>query len=166
MLVTKRTRRWFALVLLGGLALSGCYTYRPTSLEELHEGEKIRARLTGAEARAIEQYIPRDARTVDATLIENGGDSLLLGIPVITDARGYRVETLSQRIRVSRAGIVDLETRELDRNRTLLVIGASMVAIGGLIAAAGGGSADDNPQPPGPPPDEDFMFKIPLWRFR
>jgi hypothetical protein len=120
---------------VAGAVTTGCYAYRPVSPEAVTLQADIRARLTEAQARELAAVLPNGDRVIEARVLEQQSDGFLLLVPVVTELRGARVETMHQRVMVPRSGLVEVEVRELDRVRTGVAIAAGAVVVGGVIAA-------------------------------
>ena len=119
-------------VLAGWLCLSstGCYAYRPVDFDEVRVGSEIRARLTAGQVDELNGVLPSDSRVIEGRVLEAPGSSYLLLVPVLAEMRGARIDAIHQRLDIPRSGIVELETRELDRVRTGIVVGAGAVVLG------------------------------------
>ncbi len=142
--------------------LAACYTYVPSSLSEVTPEQEVRLRLGAVEAARLEDFARDGGRAVEGRVLSQDGDSVLVRVESHSELRGVRVQTLYQRIHVSRPAVLDVELRELDKGRTYLVTGAG-VAAAALIAVdrlQGGGS--DTP-PNGGTPNEAL---IPLLNLR
>lgn len=147
-LMPARTGPVRALTLLV-LAFAGCYRYVPADRTALTPGRDVRVRINEAESSRFATILPDGARLVEGTVIQNGADTLLLDVPVASNVLGSRVETINQRLDFSRAGIVDIELRQLDRIKTAIVVGGGgglglFVLIKGLQGAFRGGDDNDN----------------------
>ena len=122
----------------------------------------VRARISAA---AAEQVAPllgvSDARILTGKLIDNASGTMIVEVPTMVPARaGASAQSLSQRISITPGQLVELESRQLDRGKTAIVVGA-VVVIGGsaAIAAFKGGSGLDRP-----PGGSSSDAKLPLLR--
>ena len=128
--------------------LAGCYTYAPIQASSLQPGMGVRARIT---ASASEQVAPllgvSDARVLTGKLVDNSSGTLIVEVPTMVPVRaGASAQSLYQRISIAPGQIVDLESRQLDRARTGLVVGAVVVVgTSAAIAAFKGGPGLDRP---------------------
>lgn len=126
--------RAFRLPLIAFLLLStACYSYTPGSVDAVAPDTDVRARLSATEADKLSEYMPRDSRVLEGKVLERNGDSILMLVPVLSELRGNRVETLHQRLEVNRSGIVDLELRQLDRGKTWLIVGGGTAAVAAVV---------------------------------
>lgn len=151
------------------LALAGCYSYRPVPSGAVPLDAQVRARLSAQQADRLGDVLPAGTRVLEGTVLESGGDALLLLVPVSSQLRGARVDVLNQRLRLSQSDIVELELKELDRGRTGLLVGAGAVALGAIVVAAivetGGGDGPEEPPETGER-RRVRRFAFPLLRFR
>ncbi|MBT8488193.1 MAG: hypothetical protein KJO65_05105 [Gemmatimonadetes bacterium] len=139
-----------ALILVG----TGCHTFQPASVDTVAPGERVRVRVTGAFSDSLATLLQReDARTFEATVVSEAGTSMFLDVPVQQELRGMRFETLNQRVEVPTSAFVDLETKRLDKGRSLLAGGALAAAIGAFVVIelskeSGGGQLPGTPGGP------------------
>ena len=150
------------LALCAPVLLAGCYTYAPIQASSLQPGMGVRARISAA---AAEQVAPllgvSDARILTGKLIDNASGTMIVEVPTMVPARaGASAQSLSQRISITPGQLVELESRQLDRGKTAIVVGA-VVVIGGsaAIAAFKGGPGLDRP-----PGGSSTDAKLPLLR--
>ncbi len=132
----KGPARWKALPALCALvALAGCYHYQEVGLDELAPAQEVRIRVSITQAEILEETLRRDnPRVIRGTVAQREGGSLYLDVPVVTELRVGRMESLRQRIELPESSIQELERRHLDRGRTALVIGGTAIVIGGIVA--------------------------------
>ena len=137
-----------------------CYTYAPIEPSLARPGTSVRARVSGATAEQIEPILGiSNARLLVGHVIDNRGDTLIVEVPAVLRAEvGSSIQTLYQRIAIPRAGLFELESRELDRTRTTIVAAAGAVVIGGLVIRAIKG----NPGDEGLPGGGGAEFRVPL----
>ena len=108
----------------------------------------VRARIT---ASASEQVAPllgvSDARVLTGKLIDNSSGTMIVEVPTMVPARaGASAQSLYQRISIAPNQLVELESRQLDRARTALAVGATVVVgTSAAIAAFKGGPGLDRP---------------------
>lgn len=161
-----RTRE---LVLLLALGLVGpaCYRYTPIDLADVTPEMEIRTELTPAEREQLADVLPGDSRTLDGRVIDNGQNDILLQVGAVTSQRGVRLETLSQRVRIDRAGILQVELKERDKAKTyglaaLVTAGVATVVILAIEAGRAGETGDLGP---GVPQDAVVpLLRIPIGR--
>lgn len=135
---------------------AGCHTFQPASVGSVAPGERVRARITGAFSDSLAPLLQReDARTFEGTVVSETSSSLFLDVPVQQELRGMRFETLNQRVEVPASAFVELETKRLDKGRSIAAGGIVAAALGTLVVVAlskrsGGGN---RPGTPGGPVD-------------
>lgn len=145
-------REWLLLPLLVSTA---CYSYAPLEASRLQPGANVRMRITAGTAEQIEPLLGRtDARLLAGTVISTGADTLIVEVPTTTRlAASGTYQTLNQRVSIPRTGLMEVESRTLNRTRTWLITGATAVVVGAIVLRAtveGPGSGGE----PGPgPPD-------------
>lgn len=136
------------------LATAGCHTFQPASVGSVAPGERVRVRVTGAFSDSLSSVLQRDdARTFEATVVSDDGSSMFLDVPVQQELRGMRFETLNQRVEVPASAFVDIETKRLDKGRSLLaggILAAALatVAVVELSKDSGGGNLPGGPGGP------------------
>ncbi|MGH7466628.1 MAG: hypothetical protein ACRENP_01445 [Longimicrobiales bacterium] len=153
-----------ALLLCSLLAITACYSYRPAELATVPAGTSVRARISAAEAERVESLLGRsDARVLEGVLVQADGESFLIQVPTTArQAPGGGMEVLHQRLSVPRAGLVELELKQLNRPRTYGLVGFGVAAAAYLaLQALNGDNGRDGPPNGGGDPE----FRIPLVRF-
>lgn len=149
-------------LLLGCGVLTACYTYQPIEIAELTPELEVRTRVTGAEADRLSDVLGSDDRVIEGTVQELQGDNLLLLVPVVSAIDRGRGGDLNQRVELPRAGLVEVDVKRLDRQRTGILLGTVTAVVGALVIRQlnqdqGGGDVVDPPPPP-----EDRVFRLPL----
>jgi len=137
-------------ILLILVIASGCYHYVPAEPGDAPAGTTVRVRVTDTQTRRFEDVVPVVGRMIQGKVVEQDPTILLLDVPIMTDLRGNRVETVSQRIDLPQADVIDLEIRSLDRGKTALVIGGAGLAAAILVTRTLSGAFNsDTPNPGG-----------------
>jgi len=127
---------------------AGCYSYASVDPGAARPGTGVRARVTAPAAERLAPLLSTsDARVLIGTLIENEPSGMIIEVPTVAQTEiGSSVQTLHQRVSVARGDLVELETRQLDRGRTALVVGASALIAGSvLIKSLQGQPGSDKP---------------------
>lgn len=142
--------------------LTACYTYQPIEIADITPELEVRTRVTGAEADRLSDVLGSDNRVIEGTVQELQGDNLLLLVPVVSAIDRGRGGDLNQRVELARSGLVEVDVKRLDQQRTGILLGTVTVVVGALVIRQlnqdqGGG---DTPDPPVPP--EDRVFRFPL----
>jgi hypothetical protein len=139
-------------------ASAGCYSYVPTRLDAVAEGDPVRLRVSADEAERLEPVRLTDARLIEGTIVRRDTARVFVDTRVGTlDAqRGQRA--FIQRIDVPLAAIQEIESRRPDNLKTAAAVGAVGLAIGlGVLAAlqpgegGPGGPVDPVPEMRGSP---------------
>ena len=118
--------------------LASCYTYATTEPAALRAGTSVRARVSSTAADRLAALLgTTDARLITGTLIDNGPDTIIVEVPTVTRAEvGSSVQTLHQRVSISRGELLEIETRKLDRLRTGAIAGSAAVIVGAVVIKA------------------------------
>ena len=131
---------------------AGCYQYVPASIEQIDAGESVRARIPFEEAERLRDVFALKEPVVEGKVLERTPDALVLSVKTGTVHRRLGSRTLEQRVRLRTADVMSVDTRELNRLRTLLggtvlagVIG--YVAVTQFGAPPEGGTVDEEPTP-------------------
>lgn len=156
-------QRLCALVVLALLGGSACYSYRTVSLDAVQARAEVRARLTEPQLQALRDVMPNGDRVIEATVLDKQTDQLLLLVPVASELRGARVQTMNQRITVPRSGFMELEVRELDRLRTGIALAAGGAVLGFVVVNIISDAV--NPGSGGPPGGGGELL-VPRWNVR
>ena len=162
-----RTGALALLLSAGLLPLGGCYTFRPATADQATVGEDIRVRVSGEFSDSVAPLLGMDfVRVLEGEVVTDDSESLMLQVPVSSEFAGMRLETLSQRIQIPDAALVDVEIRELSRPRTfgaLAVVAGAAAAI--VITQFSGDSGGAQLPGPGRPVEEPVArpwFSIPV----
>jgi hypothetical protein len=122
----------------------------------------VRARVSATAAEQISPLLGgADARVLTGKFIESSSGALLVEVPTMVPGRsGASAQSLYQRISIAPGQLVELESRQLDRAKTGLVVGAAAIVLGsGAYAAMKGGPGLDRP-----PGGSSTDAKVPLLR--
>ena len=149
---------------------SGCFSYTMIPLELAPEGQDVRVLVTRegaaelAEVTEVEGQVP----SVNGTIISKEDREILLRVPVAQRRDGFHLASLDQTIRVPTGEILQVERRDFDTGRTLLLgagaaAGAAFIIIS-IMEAFGGDTAPGE----GPSPEETRipapLISIPIGR--
>ena len=141
--------------------LTGCFSYALVEPSTAQPGTQVRAHLSPA---AVERLTPLlgqvEDRRIAGTLLENSPASILIEVPKLVPDGGAAVQTLNQRVSLTRADLIGLETRTLDRARTGLVVAGAAVVVAVAAAKAFHGQGSSGGTIPGGGTD----LRIPLLR--
>jgi hypothetical protein len=119
-------------------ALSACYAYTAAPPSGARVGERVRVRVTGAEADRLEPTLGLSGRMIEGDLLEQADSSIALGValPYQLDATAM-ASRAQQRIVIPRAELQELELRRLDKMRTSLLVGVGVAAVVAIAASKG-----------------------------
>ena len=119
-------------------ALSACYAYTAAPPAGARIGERVRVRVSGAEADRLEPTLGLNGRTIEGDLLEQADSSIALGValPYQLDATTM-ASRAQQRIVIPRAELQELELRRLDKVRTSLLVGVGVAAVVAIAASKG-----------------------------
>jgi len=118
--------------------LAACYTYAPIDPGVVRPGTGVRARVNAATAQQLEPLLGASSgRLLSGTLISFASDTLVVEVPAVIRAEvGSSIQTLHQRVSIPRSGLLEMESRTLDRAKTYAVAGATALVVGGYIIKA------------------------------
>lgn len=143
------------------LTTSGCYSYRPTTLETVPVGTEIRGLLSTEARITLEDSLRLQLSTLHGTLVERNGDSLLVTVRSVAAGSTTEGRPLYQRIALAQGDVLRVDVKRLDKPRTIALVAAVATF---AIAAVIEGFWSDPGEPPccGPPPPE----APPVWAIR
>ena len=153
-----------AIALTLGLACTqGCYKYTPIGYADVAPDMEVRAEVTPTEREALQEALPGDDRVLAGTVVDNGGDGLMLQVQSVTSRRGVRMETLDQRVHIQQSGILTLELRERDKGKTYGLTAAVTAGVAAVVILAIQAGRAGESDPLGNNGPQDIL--IPLLRF-
>jgi len=138
----------FALALLTG----GCYRLTPIEGVVPDSGSEVRVGLTDAGAVKLAPQIGPRMAAIDGRTLQSNDSAIVLAVVAVVGQNGRSMSWSQERLLVPRDAVSSLSTRGLDRKRTWIVAGLSVVGVlllgdlfglgtgfGGLIGIGGGG---------------------------
>jgi len=141
-------------------ALSGCYSYTAAPPSGARIGERVRVRVSGAEADRLEPLLGQNERVIEGEVLEQGDSSIALGVALLAASDATSLSSRpQQRVVIPRTALQELERRRLDKLRTSLLVGAGVAAVAAIAASSGssllggggnGGSPNEHRVPRGP----------------
>jgi hypothetical protein len=141
------------------LASSACYTYSAVPATGAAVGERVRVRISGAEAERLESVLGMTDRELEGELLEQSDSSLAVAVPLpLPIAGGGVAERAHQRIVIPRSDVQEIELRHLDKMRTTLLVGIGIAGVATAVAAStgaiqlGSGGSRGNPNESKLPP--------------
>jgi hypothetical protein len=158
-----------AIGILGSMcATGGCFRYNYVPLAEAPVGEEVRVHLSReGHARlsaSVGEALPNLPRIVDGSLVQANAQQLLISVRVATDSR-VASAGLRQRLAVPASDIQQLEVRQVDRKKVVLIGVGAGLALGAIIAHYVRGVFGGTTRPfPEPGPTE--LMQSRLWPSR
>jgi hypothetical protein len=147
-------------------ALSACYSYTAAPPSGARIGERVRVRVSGAEADRLEPTIGQSGRTIEGELLEQADSSIALGVALPSQMEASTVASRpQQRIVIPRAELQEVELRRLDKMRTSLLVGVGVGAVV-AIAASKGSSLLGGSGAGGSPNERRIPLMAPLVKWR
>lgn len=130
-----------ALAIAVGLTFStGCYSYTRVQAGEVQPGTTVRARISAAAGDRVAPLLGEAPRVLTGKVISDVRDTVIVEVPHVTQAEiGSSVQTLHQRVALSKGEVIEWEIRSLNRPRTYALAGGLTAgAIALLIKSLGG----------------------------
>jgi hypothetical protein len=138
-------------LLIASALSAGCYTYSTIDLASAAPGMEVRARVSAATAAQLAPSLGMsDARLLSGPVVQRDADGLTIRVPTAPIGTIGAQEGLFQQILVNRSDLLELESRQLDRTRTGVMIGAAFVgatviAVTALHGRSSGANATTEP---------------------
>jgi hypothetical protein len=139
----------------GAMVSSGCFRYLPVSPGNAPPvGEEVRARLSEGGLGKLAPEIREQQRgsVLEGEVVEADGSALVLAVSLDADGGPQRAgRDLRQRVVIPVADVVELELRQLDKKRTVVVLGGAATLFGAFAITELLGGFGGSTRPPGPP---------------
>ena len=152
----RRPRVTGAFLLLVMSTQSGCHTLRPAA-GELTPGMRVAYTLTDRGRVAVADQVGTGVLRVEGTLLENTGSAYLLAVSRVRTLDGSTARWAGERVTIAHDGVANSFERKLSRQRTVLAIGTTIVAVtvfaltrNLIVSGLGFGDSDGR----GPDPDQ------------
>jgi hypothetical protein len=136
--------RWIrTLALLCGTSmLGGCYTYATVSPAAVPVGSEVRAHVTAGEADRAETVLGYRSTTLEGRLMERRADGqILVRVPGQTFSSSGQTRRFYQRLTLTPADVLDMQTRKLNMIRTGTLAAVGVAALVLIVKSALGGQA-------------------------
>lgn len=134
-----------AVVPLGLLVLSACYTYAPLVGENPGLGDDVRVRLSQAEAVRVSDMTGRPIRTLEGRVFRVASDSLTLDVGWGAVYAGTPFAGRRDTLSFHERDLLELDRKELSRGRTALLGVGLVAAIVMIVTSVTGGGSGDGP---------------------
>jgi hypothetical protein len=135
------------------LLISGCFSYIPTELTSVPQGQEVRLHLTRQGLAALPEIPNQAGLTLTGKLVESGEDRLRVRVPIAIQQDAIVTRTLGQELVIPANAIVQVERRTFNRGRSALVLlgGAVVAAVAYASFRDSGPESPDLPGEPGEP---------------
>ncbi len=159
--MTHATKPSLATVIAGAFLLTGCYSYTPVPLAVTPNGQEVRVLITRQGALELVEVtdVQGEVPSVRGQIVSQADREVLMRVPVGQRRDGFHMVDLEQTIRIPAGEILQVERRDFDRGKTVLLgvgfVAGSAFIITSIMKALGG---DTSPRPD-PGPDE---IRIPV----
>jgi len=158
------TARAAALGAAVSLGLAGCYSYAAVQPQGARAGERVRIRVSGAEAERLEPLLGEGDRRIEGELLEQSDSGIALGVALPSPAPGALAGRPQQRIMIPKTDLQEMQLLRLDKLRTSLLVGG-VAAIAIAVAASKGSSLLGSGGSGGSPNENRMPGAVPLrWR--
>jgi hypothetical protein len=131
------------------LLLSGCYSSLPTQLSGTAPGTKLVVSLTDAGSDSLARYLGPGVATVSGKLLSNTDAGVSLSVTDVTMRSGAEQFWKGETVALPKYAIGTVMKRSLSKPKTLLVVGAIIVA-GATVRLSGVGQSNSGRSPSGP----------------
>ena len=136
----------FLVVLCVPALFAGCYTYSTIDLASATPGMAVRARVSAATAA---QFGPTlglsNGRLLSGPVVHAESAGVTIRVPTVPAGTIGAHEGLFQELLINRGDLLELESRQLDRTRTGMMIGAAVAgAVVMTVTLLHGRSSGDN----------------------
>lgn len=143
--MTNFWRPTIALVRLLPLALAvaSCYRFSPIEGVTPDRGQEVRLELTDEGSVRMAPMIGPRISAVDGKIVEPGDTAIVVAVQAVVAQTGRSMAWNQERLTVPRSAISSIRTRTLDRKRSWIVAGLSVVGAIALGEAFGLGNGFD-----------------------
>ena len=141
--LVARKNRWIRTIALlcGTTMLGGCYTYATVSPAAVPVGSDVRAHVTAAEADRAETVLGYRSTTLDGQFMGRQPDGqILVRVPGQTFTASGQTRRFYQRLTLTPADVLDLQTRRLNMIRTGTLAAVGVAALVFIVKSALGGT--------------------------
>jgi len=151
---TRRSRHVAAIWLIATLA-GGCYRYTPLTTPAPVAGSVVRLDLSDAGAERLSTVLGRNTIAVEGTVVSANDTEFVVAVSGTRQRNEQPLNWAGEHVTVPRSAVQAIESRSLDKKKTLVVVGlailggiAAKVLISGLSGSAGGDEGGIIPPPP------------------
>ena len=130
-------------VLLPVVALASCYRFTPLEGGTPTRGEEVRLALSDEGSVRMAPMIGPRISAIDGRVLESGDTAIVLAVQSVVAQGGRAMNWSQERLAVPRTAVVSVRTRTLDRKRSWILAGLTVVGAIALGEAFGLGSGLD-----------------------
>jgi hypothetical protein len=132
--------------------LCACYESVPTELGRVQPGLKLRVSLTDMGADSLARYLGPGVETIDGKLISTTATGVSLAVTQVSMRSGQEQFWKGETVVIPRSSLGTVQSRRVNKLKSFLIAGASVVALASLkLAGVGGSNGGTVGQPPHPP---------------
>ena len=135
--------------------LAACYRYTPVTDLAPAEGAVVRLDLSETGTARLGSILGRNATAVEGTILSRTDTSFLISVSATRQRNEQPLTWAGERVSVPREAVQTIETRSLNKKKTLLLAGTAILGavslkliVSGLQALAGGDDGGITPPPP------------------
>jgi hypothetical protein len=125
----------------------------PIELSRVQPGTKLRVSLTDAGADSLARYLGPGVETIDGKLISTNESGLSMSVSEVSMRSGQEQFWKGETVVIPRYSLSNVQARQLNKPKSLLLGGVLIVALASLkLAGVGNGNGGSGPGGPPPPP--------------
>ena len=132
--------------------LCACYESVPTELGRIQPGLKLRVSLTDVGADSLARYLGPGVETINGRLIDATPTGVSLAVTQVSMRSGEEQFWKGETVVIPRSSLGTVQSRRVNKLKSFLIAGASVVALASLkLAGVGGNNGGTRGHPPVPP---------------
>lgn len=125
------------------LALASCYRFSPIEGVTPNRGQEVRLELTDEGSVRMAPMIGSRIAAIDGKVVEPGDTAIVLAVQAVVAQTGRSMTWNQERLTVPRSAVSSIRTRTLDRKRSWIAAGLSVVGAIALGEVFGLGNGFD-----------------------
>ena len=139
---SSTTRSWQVLALAFATSLNGCYRLTPVEGTP-PQGLEVRLSLSDEGSVRMASLIGPRIAAIDGRVLESPDTAIVLAVQSVVAQGGRTMSWSQERLSVPRSAVASVRTRTLDRKRSWIVAGLTIVGAVALGEAFGLGNGFD-----------------------
>ncbi len=147
------------VVLISPVVLMACYQYAPVESVSPRVGKDVRLHVSSQHALELGVSRGDDGYVVTGELFRADDDTLGLRVPERGWSSAYATARANRVMLIPRTAIVGMETKQIEKWKTAVVIAGGIGALAFLLSKTEGGRAGGPGDPP--PPDVSVVGRLP-----